>query len=63
MSDRLTKAEVDALVENVPESLFLTAEYRAQLREYKSWRKQRKKEAGSRPPNTYGEECGDVLED
>lgn len=56
-SDRLTRTDIEALVENVPDSLLLTAEFRSQLREYKSWRRSRKREAGSRPPNTYGEEC------
>lgn len=57
MDERLTRADIEALIENQPESLFLTAELRAQLRTYRSWRRQRKRVSGRRPPNTYGEEC------
>lgn len=56
MSDRLTRADIDALIDNLPESQNLTTEFRARYRRYEYFRKYRKKQAGSRPPNTSDEE-------
>lgn len=56
MSDRLRKDDIEALIDNLPDSQDLTAEFRAEFRSYEYFRKRRKKLAGQRPPNTYGEE-------